>query len=60
MPAESKVAKAEAALKSEARKKGKTGEAADHYVYGALNNLVMMHGSKVTAKGRAKARTALS
>lgn len=56
MPAGSKVAKAEAALKKGARKKGMTGDQADKYIYGALNNLGMMHGNKPTAKGRAKAK----
>lgn len=40
-------------LKAAAAKKGKTGEAADRYVYGAMNNIGAMHGNKETAKGRA-------
>ena len=56
MPAGTKVAKAEKALKAEARKKHLTGERADRYVYGALNNLGLKSGNKTTAKGRAKAK----
>lgn len=41
------------ALRHEATKKGLTGEAADRYVFGGLNNIGAMHGSKETAKGRA-------
>lgn len=40
-------------LKSEASKKGFTGKRAAKYVYGAMNNMGAMHGSKETAKGRA-------
>lgn len=40
-------------LKSEASNKGFTGKRADRYVYGAMNNMGAMRGSKVTAKGRA-------
>ena len=39
-------------LKAEAAKKGKTGAEADRYVYGAMNNMGAMRGSKETAKGR--------
>ena len=39
-------------LKSEASKKGFTGRKAARYVYGAMNNMGAMHGSKETAKGR--------
>jgi hypothetical protein len=38
-------------LKKEAAAKGKTGRAADAYVYGAMNNMGAMHGSKETKKG---------
>jgi hypothetical protein len=38
-------------LRQQARKKGFTGKRADEYVYGAMNNLGAMHGSKETAKG---------
>ena len=38
-------------LKSEAAKKGKTGKAANRYVYGAMNNMGAMRGNKETAKG---------
>lgn len=33
------------------RKKGFSGERLDHYVYGGMNNLGAMHGSKITEKG---------
>ena len=39
-------------LKKEAKAKGKTGKAADKYVYGAMNNMGAMKGNKETAKGR--------
>lgn len=39
-------------LRAQARKKGFSGERADRYVYGAMNDLGAMHGSKETAKGR--------
>ena len=39
-------------LKSEASKKGFTGKRAAKYVYGAMNNMGAMRGSKETAKGR--------
>lgn len=39
-------------LKAEAAKKGKTGKAADRYVYGTMNNMGAMRGNKETAKGR--------
>ncbi len=42
----------EDALAKSGRKKGFTGKRLDHYVYGGLNNLGAMHGSKSTAKGR--------
>ncbi len=40
-------------LKSAAAKKGFTGKRAAKYVYGAMNNMGAMQGSKETAKGRA-------
>jgi len=43
----------EAKLRKEAAAKGYTGKRADSYVYGSLNNMGMMRGSKETAKGRA-------
>lgn len=43
-------------LRAQAAKKGLTGEHADHYVYGAMNNMGAMHGSKETAKGRVMAK----
>lgn len=42
----------ENALRHEAKKRGMTGEHADRYVYGAMNNMGAMHGSKETAKGK--------
>jgi hypothetical protein len=39
-------------LKTQAAKKGFTGKRADRYVYGAMNNLGAMRGSKETAKGK--------
>lgn len=42
----------ERALRAEAKKKGLTGEDADRYVYGAMNNAGVMKGNKVTAKGK--------
>lgn len=41
----------ESALRHEAKKRGFTGEHADRFVYGTLNNLGAMKGSKETAKG---------
>lgn len=39
-------------LRSQAAKKGKTGRAADRYVFGTMNNLGAMQGNKETEKGR--------
>jgi hypothetical protein len=41
----------EAALRYEGRKKGLSGKHLDHYVYGGMNSIGAMHGSKETAKG---------
>jgi hypothetical protein len=41
----------EAELRAAAARKGYTGAKADRYVYGAMNNMGAMHGSKETAKG---------
>jgi hypothetical protein len=41
----------EAALRHEAKRRGFTGPHVDRFVYGTLNNLGAMHGSKETAKG---------
>jgi hypothetical protein len=41
----------ENALRHEGRKKGLTGKHLEHYVYGGMNNIGAMHGSKETAKG---------
>ena len=40
-------------LEAGATKAGKTGRAADRYVYGAMNNMGAMRGNKETAKGAA-------
>lgn len=58
MPANSKAGKAERKLAAAARRKGMTGKHADRYKYGAMNNMGLMRGNKVTAKGRAKATAA--
>lgn len=53
MPAGSKVAKVEAKLKKEyGSNKGA--------IYGTLNKIGLMHGNKVTKKGRQKAKTVIS
>lgn len=54
MPAGTAVAKAESALRSQAREKHFTGRRADRYVYGALNNAGLMRGNKTTRKGARK------
>ena len=38
-------------LAAEADKKGFTGKRKARYIYGAMNNMGAMHGSKETAKG---------
>ena len=42
----------EAKLKQKAAEKGLKGKKADHYVFGAMNNMGAMKGSKETAKGK--------
>ena len=42
----------EARLKKAAADKGFSGKKADRYVYGAMNNMGAMKGSKETAKGK--------
>jgi hypothetical protein len=42
----------EAKLKTQAAKRGFSGKKAARYVYGALNNMGAMRGSKETAKGK--------
>jgi hypothetical protein len=42
----------EATLKKAAAKKGFSGKKADRYVYGAMNNMGAMRGSKITANGK--------
>ena len=39
-------------LKHTARNKGLTGRRAARYVFGAMNNLGVVHGNQITAKGR--------
>ena len=51
MPAGTKVAKAEAALKAAASQKGLKGKRADAYVYGTLNNIGLKSGNKTTKRG---------
>lgn len=46
----------EAKLRQGARKRGLTGKAAERYVYGGMNDIGAMKGSKETAKGRAMER----
>ncbi len=46
----------ESKLAAEAAAKGKTGRAADRYVYGTMNKLGAMQGNKETAHGKAMAR----
>ena len=53
MPAGTKVAKAEAALKRSAGKKGVRDK--DAYVFGTLNKMGLMHGNKPTKRGLRKA-----
>lgn len=60
MPAGTAVAKAEAHIRAQARKKGLKGRRADRYIYGALNNAGLMHGNQVTSKGRTKAQETLA
>jgi hypothetical protein len=55
MPKGSKVAKAERALKSAAKRKGLTGARAGHYVYGTLNKIGLKKGSKTTRRGKSPA-----
>lgn len=43
----------ENALRHEGRKKGLKGKHLERYVYGGMNNLGAMHGSKETPKGAA-------
>lgn len=43
-------------IRAEGIKKGFTGQRLAHYVYGALNNIGAMHGSKETEKGKSMER----
>jgi hypothetical protein len=44
--------KIERKLKQEANKKGLSGKREDAYVYGTMNKAGLMHGNKITAKGK--------
>jgi hypothetical protein len=46
----------EEALRRSAAKQGMTGQQADRYTFGAMNNMGAMRGSKTTAKGLAMER----
>ena len=46
----------EAKLASEAASKGFSGKQANHYIYGAMNNMGAIRGNKITAKGRSMQR----
>lgn len=46
----------ETRLKAEAAKKGISGKQADRYVFGAMNNMGAMKGSKETKTGKAMAK----
>lgn len=39
-------------LEAQGRKKGYEGDRLDRYVYGTMNKMGAMHGSKTTEKGR--------
>lgn len=43
-------------LRAGAAKKGYSGKRANAYIFGTMNSLGAMHGSKETAKGRAMER----
>lgn len=43
----------ESALRHHAKQKGLVGEDADHFIFGTLNSIGAMHGSKITPKGEA-------
>jgi hypothetical protein len=51
-----KVAKAERALKKSATRHGLKGKRAAAYIYGTLNNIGLMKGSKITRRGRSPAK----
>jgi hypothetical protein len=51
----SKFKKAERALMASARARGFKGARAKRYVFGTLNNIGLMRGSKVTPRGRSPA-----
>jgi hypothetical protein len=42
----------ENALRHEARKRGMTGEHADHFVYGTMNHIGAIRGNVETPKGK--------
>jgi len=62
MPAGSKAARAEAAIRASVKEThgSFSKKRVDQMVYGRLNNMGLMHGSKTTAAGRKTARTTLS
>lgn len=39
-------------LRAEAAKRGLTGKEADSFIYGTMNNMGLMKGSKETKKGK--------
>ena len=43
-------------LQKEASKQGFSGKQANHYIYGAMNNMGAIRGNKITAKGRSMQR----
>lgn len=55
-PRGTKVAAMEAELAKQAAARGLTGERAQAYIYGTLNKMGYMRGSKTTRKGAAKAK----
>ncbi len=56
MPKGTKVAKAERALTASAKAKGLSGDRADAYIYGTLNNIGLKRGNKTTKRGAMKAK----
>ncbi len=46
----------EDALRQQAAGEGLRGDEADHYVFGAMNNMGAVRGHTITAKGRAMQR----
>lgn len=52
---QTKVAKAESALRAFARKKHITGRKAENLIFGTLNTIGLKKGSKTTPRGRSPA-----